>query len=386
MRRRSSWFGIRSPLSSRRTAVVKVAGFVLPLAVWCVISYVPFVWHPMMQITSAGDSDFLQEGERLPRADFKTENASLISQGKAPATGFRANPIYLPAPHEVARAFYAAFTTPPQFQDDQWLHQSLWHSATIIFYGFITSAIVGVPLGILCGTFDSVSKVSEPFIDFVRYMPAPAFGALCVAVLGIDDGPKIAIIWIGTFFQMVLVVANTTRQVDVALLEAAQTLGATPRSLIPKVVLPAILPNLYNDMRILIGWAWTYLIVAELIGHSSGISHFIYQQGRYQHFDNVFAGMLMIGIIGLACDQLLAAAAPLLFPWLPRAEGGEWIRATIGAFLFFPQLAISARARRRAEDREEAMVRQLGSQPAKAEHVPAPEVPRPAGVLDASIN
>src|SRR5262249_32352387 len=110
-----------------------------------------------------------------------------------------------------------------------WLHENLAHSCLIIFLGFVFSAIVGVPLGILCGTFDLFSKLFEPFVDFIRYMPAPAFGVLCVAILGLYDGPKVAIIWIGTFFQMVLVVANTTRQFDESLLEAAQTLGATKR-------------------------------------------------------------------------------------------------------------------------------------------------------------
>jgi NitT/TauT family transport system permease protein len=143
-----------------------------------------------------------------------------------------------------------------------------------------------------------------------------------VAILDINDGPKIAIIFIGTFFQMVLVVANTTRQFDPSLLEAAQTLGATRRSLLLTVILPGILPSLYNDLRILLGWAWTYLIVAELIGASSGISYFINQQGRHRHFENVYAGIIMIGLIGLACDQLLAALAPRLFPWQPRGGGG----------------------------------------------------------------
>jgi hypothetical protein len=183
-------------------------------------------------------------------------------------------------------------------------------------------------------------------------MPAPAFGALCVAVLGIDDGPKIAIIWIGTFFQMVLVVANTTRQLDVGLLEAAQTLGAKKITLLSKVILPGILPNLYNDMRILIGWAWTYLIVAELIGRSSGISYFIYQQGRYRHFENVYAGMLMIGIIGLAFDQVLSAFGKYLFPYLPGSEGKTWLNAVFGALLFYPQRVMRQRSAARAEARK----------------------------------
>jgi len=311
----------------------KFAAFLIPLAVWSLVSYCPFIWHPDIYITDPGDSDFLTAEQQLPRAQFDAENKKILEAKGAPAKGYPANPIFLPAPHEVGRAFYRAFVTPPPFHGDPWLHQSLWHSIQIIFWGFITSAIVGVPLGILCGTFDLFSKMVEPFVDFIRYMPAPAFQALCIAVLGIDDGPKIAIIWIGTFFQMVLVVANTTRQLDGGLLEAAQTLGADKRRLITRVILPGILPNLYNDMRILIGWAWTYLIVAELIGASSGISYFINQQGKYRHYDNVYAGIIMIGIIGLVCDQLMAVLGRRLFPYLQRNRGQNFLATFFGMLI-----------------------------------------------------
>src|SRR5690606_37378441 len=126
---------------------------------------------------------------------------------------------------------------------------------------------------------------------------------------------KIAIIFIGTFFQMVLVVANTTRSVDSSLLQAAQTLGARNYQLVWHVVIPSALPRLFRDVRILIGWAWTYLVVAELIGEKSGLSAFIYQQQRYRHFDNVYAAIVIIGLVGLAFDQLLAVAGKYLFPW-----------------------------------------------------------------------
>ncbi len=352
MKRRPSWLAIREPLSQRKASGLKLAGFLLPLLVWSIVSYVPFVWHPMMMITDAGDSDLFVAGERFTRQMFAIENDNLAKAHLKPGQGYRVNPVFLPAPHEVARAFVVAFVTPPYSKGDPWLHQSLWHSIQIIFWGFATSAIVGVPIGILCGTFDSCSKLFEPFIDFIRYMPAPAFGALCIALLGIEDGPKIAIIWIGTFFQMVLVVANTTRQLDMGLLEAAQTLGASRRQLVTRVILPGILPNLYNDMRILIGWAWTYLIVAELIGASSGISWFINQQGKHFHFDNVFAGIIMIGIIGLICDQLMAAAGRHLFPYLPQSRNKNVFNVMFGAILFLPQRAVSARSRARHRSRE----------------------------------
>jgi NitT/TauT family transport system permease protein len=188
-------------------------------------------------------------------------------------------------------------------------------SLKTIFWGFLISSAIGVPLGILCGAFVSASRLSEPFVDFVRYMPAPAFGALMVAVLGIHLEPKIAIIVIGTFFQQVLVVANTVRKVDGGLIEAAQTLGAKRRQLVLRVLLPASLPDLYNDLRILLGWAWTYLIVAEVVGVSSGITFFINQQAKYRNFDNVYAAILIIGFIGLATDQVLAFVGERLFVW-----------------------------------------------------------------------
>ncbi len=160
----------------------------------------------------------------------------------------------------------------------------------MIFWGFVISSALGVPLGILCGTYAGFARLNEPFIEFFRYLPAPAFGALAVAILGIYDGPKITIIVIGTFFQQVLIIANTTRKLDVALVEAALTLGTKKLKLLSRVVIPGILPDLYRDQRILLGWAWTYLIVAELIGTTTGITWFITQQARYQHFANVYAG------------------------------------------------------------------------------------------------
>jgi len=353
VKRRSPWLAIREPLSSQRATAMKIASFLLPLLVWCIVSYVPFVWHPMVRITDAGDSDVFTAGDRFSPELFASENASLVKQHLKPGTGERVNPVFLPAPHEVFKAFFVAFVTPPYSKGEPWLHESLWHSIQIIFWGFVTSAIIGVPIGILCGTFDLFAKLVEPFIDFIRYMPAPAFGALCIALLGIADGPKIAIIWIGTFFQMVLVVSNTTRLLDIGLLEAAQTLGASRAKLLTRVILPGILPNLYNDMRILIGWAWTYLIVAELIGASSGISWFINQQGKHFRFDNVFAGIIMIGIVGLGCDQFLAIFGRYLFPYLPQSQNKTIVNSIFGAFLFLPQRMLVARSRARHAERKE---------------------------------
>ena len=309
------WFQIHKALSPRERLVLGGLSFVLPIFLWCLVSYVPSVWHPQVLISNPGSVDYLQPGMRMNKAAFDDEVADAAKEHKEPPEGTAANPIYLPAPHEVALALYTSFVTPPASQDGVWLHQSLWHSIQVIFWGFVISSVIGVPLGIVCGAYGVFARLNEPFVEFFRYLPAPAFGALAVAILGIYDGPKIAIIVIGTFFQQVLIIANTTRKLDVALVEAALTLGTKRLKLLSRVVIPGILPDLYRDQRILLGWAWTYLIVAELIGTTTGITWFITQQARYQHFDNVYAAIIIIGIIGLGTDMVLAFLGRRLFPW-----------------------------------------------------------------------
>jgi NitT/TauT family transport system permease protein len=312
---RESWLSVLRPLSSRRAGVFWFASFLLPLLVWSAVSYLPFLWHPLVKVESPGDVSWFREGQLIPREDFAKEAEKAAAAGGRVPTGERANPIFLPAPHEVGRALYTAFTTKPVLRGDAWLHESLWLSIQTIFWGFLISSAIGVPLGILCGSFAALARLTEPLVDFIRYMPAPAFGALMVAIFGIYQQPKVAIIFIGTFFQQVLVIANTVRKVDPALIEAAQTLGARRRQLVMNVIVPASLPDLYNDLRILLGWAWTYLIVAEVVGVSSGITFFINQQAKYRNFDNVYAAILIIGIIGLATDLVLAFLGRHLFAW-----------------------------------------------------------------------
>ena len=309
------WFSVRKELPPRSRTLLTIGSFVLPILIWCAISYLPFLWHPMVKVSAPGSVSYFQTDMLIEKETFYSELDAAKAENRELPQGKPANPIYLPAPHEVAKAFYTAFTTAPERRDGQWLHESLWHSIQIIFWGFVASSIIGVPLGILCGTYTAVSRLNEPFIEFFRYLPAPAFGALAVAILGIYDGPKIAIIVIGTFFQQVLVIANTTRKLDIALLEAAMTLGAKKMQLLFRVVVPGVMPDLYRDQRILLGWAWTYLIIAELIGTSSGITWFITQQARYKHFDNVYAAIIMIGIIGLTIDLLLGLIGRKLFAW-----------------------------------------------------------------------
>ena len=311
---------VATELNHKNKLILGFCSFLIPILIWCAVSYLPFIWHPQVQITDSGSVSYFQVDSRVEKTLFYNEAQNAVNHGDAPPQGKLVNPIYLPAPDQVATALFTAFTTPPVQADAPWFHQSLWHSIKLVFTAFFLSSLVGIPLGILCGFSLKISKLTEPFVEFFRYLPAPAFGALAVAILGINDAPKVAIIVIGTLFQQILIIANTTRMVDRGLIEAGYTLGTSKMKSLFHVVIPAALPDIYRDLRVLLGWAWTYLIVSELIGTTSGITWFITQQARYQNFDNVYAAILIIGVIGLVCDVILMKLGERMFKWKAGAK------------------------------------------------------------------
>src|ERR1700733_15849340 len=173
-----------------------------------------------------------------------------------------------------------------------------------------------MPLGLLIGTFRRVQALLEPLTDFIRYMPAVAFIPLVMLWVGIDESAKVAIIFIGTFFQMVLMVAEDVRRVPMAQIEAAQTMGASRCEVIEKVIVPSAKPALLDTLRITMGWAWTYLVVAELVAANSGLGYAIIKAQRFLQTDRIFVGIFLIGLIGLAMDQTFRLMHRKAFPWL----------------------------------------------------------------------
>jgi NitT/TauT family transport system permease protein len=184
--------------------------------------------------------------------------------------------------------------------------------------GFLLSAAIALPLGIYIGAYAPVKAFFEPLTDFIRYMPAAAFIPLVMLWIGIDEGAKVAIIFIGTFFQMVLMIAENIRNVPMEQIEAAQTMGAKREEIIMKVILPSAKPAILDTLRITMGWAWTYLVVAELVAANSGLGYAVLKAQRFLQTDKIFAGIILIGLFGLVTDQLFRRLHRRSFPWLYR--------------------------------------------------------------------
>lgn len=177
-----------------------------------------------------------------------------------------------------------------------------------ITMGFVISVIIGVPLGILAGSFKRIDAVITPICEFIRYMPVPAFVPLVMVWCGIGEGAKISIVFLGCFFQMVLMVADNARAVSDDLLSASYTLGTTRFTTITKVLIPAMAPNMMLTLRMMIGWGWTYLTVAELVASNSGLGYSILKAQRFLHTESIFSGILVIGVLGLITDRIFAFA------------------------------------------------------------------------------
>src|SRR2546425_9171683 len=181
--------------------------------------------------------------------------------------------------------------------------------------GFVIATLIGVPLGILMGAFKPIEAFFEPFVSFARYLPASAFIPLLILWAGVGEKQKLSVIFIGSVFQIILMVALIVGSTRRDLIEAAYTLGADSSGIVKRVMLPGAAPQIAETLRLVLGWAWTYVIVAELVGAESGIGHMIMDSQRLLDTGQMIFGIVCIGVIGLVSDLLFKWANRRLWPW-----------------------------------------------------------------------
>jgi len=264
-RRKSSLFSIRAPLPKRTAFLLGFVAPTLVLGAWCLVSY-----------------------------------------------GHLVQPDFLPTPTEVLRGTLQLF-----IQYD--LTTAILVSTRRIALAFLLASALALPLGVLMGAFDPINRFFEPIMAPLRYMPISAFIPLLILWFGIYEKQKIAFLFLGVFVYLLPVVVSSIRLVPEELVQTALTLGASKFQVIRTVLLPAALPEIFDSFRVMNAIAWTYVILAEAVNPEHGLGYMVELARTHQKASWSFAGLIVIGGIGLLTDFLIRALSSVLFRWREAA-------------------------------------------------------------------
>ena len=205
------------------------------------------------------------------------------------------NKLFLPSPQAVWLAGQQQWTSGLLLKD-------ALASIQRVFIGFAMSAGLALPVGIAMGTSTVICRLLEPLMGLIRYMPAPAFIPLLIIYFGLDELPKVLLIFIGTFFFNTLMIMDAVKFVPRELVETARTLGGRTLPILTRVVAPFIAPQVLDTYRINMASAWNLVIVAELVAATEGLGKRISLAQRFLRTDEIFMGLIVIGLIGLLID------------------------------------------------------------------------------------
>jgi NitT/TauT family transport system permease protein len=183
-----------------------------------------------------------------------------------------------------------------------------------VWFSFFLSFLIAVPLALVMSESKLVYNIVSPYIDFIRYLPVPALIPLSILFLGIDESAKIALLFIGTFFQFILLILDDLKDIPREYYDLSYTLHFNKWQVV-KLKIRTILPQLYDNSRISIGICWTYLVIAELVASSSGIGHMIKEAQRFSQTSDIYAGIITIGLIGFLTDFTFKKGYPIIFKY-----------------------------------------------------------------------
>jgi len=267
---RPSLWALRTAIPQGTARLISLASIAILIGTWCVLSYV--------QVTRNGDPEPL-----VPH-------------------------FFLPAPDQVLKSLLYLF-----FEKD--LGLAIATSGLRIAKAIGLSIIVALPLGIAMGSYDLINRIFEPIVAPMRYLPITAFIPLLILWFGIDESQKVAFLFLGTVVYLLPAVVDAIRLVPEELVQTAFTLGATKGQVIRTVLIPAALPAIFDGFRVMNAIAWTYIILAELVNPQNGIGYILRLAEQHLKPEWSFAGIVVVGVIGITSDVLIRALNRLLFPW-----------------------------------------------------------------------
>jgi NitT/TauT family transport system permease protein len=269
-RAKPSLWALRSPIPAAAGRLASLTSVVVLVGAWCVLSYV--------QVE--------RNGEQVPLVPH----------------------FFLPAPDQVIKSLFYLI-----FEKD--LLQAVAISGLRILKAFGLSLAVALPLGIAMGSFELVNRIFEPIVAPMRYLPITAFIPLLILWFGIDESQKVAFLFLGTVVYLLPAVVDAIRLVPEEMVQTAFTLGATKAQVIRTVLIPSALPQIFDGFRVMNAIAWTYIILAEIVNAQSGIGYILQLASQHLKPEWSFAGILVVGIIGILTDLVIRTVNRLLFSW-----------------------------------------------------------------------
>lgn len=223
------------------------------------------------------------------------------------------SPLFLPTPSAVLLADISLYKNFNLLQD-------IWVSILRILFGFGLAAAIAVPLGMYLALNKIGEAVVEPVLSFIRYIPPSALLPLFLLWFGIGETSKILLICFGVLPYIAFMVYDVVAQTKTELVDAAYTLGAGNADVVWKVIVPSSLPGIYDTLRINIGAAWTFLVLAEIIASTTGLGHLIITSQRFIKTPNVIGAILIIGILGYLTDLFFKITYKIFFPWTEKSH------------------------------------------------------------------
>jgi ABC-type nitrate/sulfonate/bicarbonate transport system permease component len=220
------------------------------------------------------------------------------------------SPVILPSPAEVIRSF-------PSLLNERALLQSIAATLKRVLIGFGLAALVGVPLGILAGSWRVLEAAGHPVALFGRNLPVAALIPLTILWFGIDETQKVMFIFIACVPFVYSDAAAAIVGVPERYVETAQTLGASQFQIVSKVLVALALPDIYNSLRHLFGLAFGYIMLAELINAEHGLGYLLMTSQRRGLSEHIILILLIIGALAFGIDRLLFWFQRGLFPFRP---------------------------------------------------------------------
>jgi len=223
------------------------------------------------------------------------------------------NPLFMPPPHKVVSGLYELLAKEGFLFD-------IGISIYRITVSFALASVIAIPLGILMGSFRRVEALVNPLVSAWRYLPAPSFIPLLLMWFGTGEGQKLALLFIGVIWFLITIIMDHVKNVRAELIETSLTLGGSRRQILWTVVIPASMPHIVTAMRQMLAVSWTYLVIAEIVAATTGIGAMMMRAKRFLHVENIMAGIIVIGLLGLLFDYLFRVAHRALFPYIEERE------------------------------------------------------------------